>query len=121
MSKHTPGPWTIHKSYREFKPFVVNPANGDDPWVSCSTYISRGDKIICEVEMTTCKDTGWPSVSNLQEMIANAHLIAEAPRLLEALEDCVKHIEEDAWPEWIDELKTIIARAKGEVNTMEEV
>lgn len=114
MSKHTPGPWTIHKSYREFKPFVVNPTHGGDPWVSCSTYISRGDKIICEVEMTTCKDTGWPSVSNLQEMIDNAHLIKEAPSLLSALEVCLTYIKDNAPSEWIEEMKELVSRAKNE-------
>jgi hypothetical protein len=119
--KYTPGPWTIHHAYREIKPFAVLPGGDSDPWVSCSTRISNGEKLICEVSMSTCKGKGCSSVSNVDEMVANAYLIKEAPRLLEALEDCVKHIEEDAWPEWIDELKTIIAKAKGEFELIKVV
>jgi hypothetical protein len=110
----------IHRCYKDFKPLVVTPADGSDPWVDCSAYISQGDKIICEVSMTTCKNPGWPCVSNLQEMIDNAYLIKEAPNLLSALEDCIEYVKNHAPREWVEELKQVVARAKGEI-TLEEV
>jgi hypothetical protein len=121
MSRHTQGPWNIHPAYRDFELNVLNPPDGGDPYCYSSSYIAQGEKIICEVRMDTCTNGGWPNVSNLNEMIANAYLIKEAPSMLEMLEQCLGHIEklhslipgliEEKDNEMVAELKKLVARA----------
>jgi len=52
-------------------------------WEFTHTYIGQGDKIIAQVQHQS-KDSGWPHVHNVEEMWANARLIAAAPELLAA-------------------------------------
>ena len=61
---------------------------GDDgeSWEFTHTYISQGDKIIAQAQHQS-KDSGWTHVHDVEEMWANARLIASAPELLTALKD----------------------------------
>jgi hypothetical protein len=55
-------------------------------WEFTHTHIGQGDKIIAQVQHQS-KDSGWPHVHDVEEMWANARLIATAPELLAALKD----------------------------------
>lgn len=70
QNKHTPGPWTIH--------------NGG----SSEYYIKADNWVIAE----TCKSHATMSSTES----ANAHLIAAAPDMLEALEGAVERLR-SAW------------------------
>lgn len=84
MSKHTPGPWSIHEMNRDQEPFLVTPENGADSWMAMSRYVGKGEKLICDVAMMTGEGGGYPRVDNFGECIANARLISAAPEGLDA-------------------------------------
>lgn len=93
VGSYTPGPWqAIEFSSPRGSYYVVNENNGD--------LIFGAGRSICE---------------------ANAHLIAAAPELLDALRDTVQalkgYVEDDGGPEWVykalDEAKAAIAKAEG--------
>jgi hypothetical protein len=54
-----------------------------ESWDFTHTYIAQGEKIIAQVQQQS-KSQGWPSVQSVDEMWANARLIAAAPEMLEA-------------------------------------
>ena len=81
---HTPGPWCIHRAYANAQTMQVTDDNGES-WEFTHTYIAQGDKIIAQAQHQS-KSHGWPAVQNVDEMWANARLIAAAPDLLTALE-----------------------------------
>jgi hypothetical protein len=56
-----------------------------ESWDFTHTYIAQGEKIIAQVHQQS-KSHGWPAVQNVDEMWANARLIAAAPEILAALE-----------------------------------
>jgi hypothetical protein len=56
-----------------------------ESWDFTHTYIAQGEKIIAQVQQQS-KSKGWPSVESVDEMWANARLIASAPDLLAVLE-----------------------------------
>ena len=63
---------------------TVSDDNGEN-WEFTHTYIAQGDKIIAQAQHQS-KDAGWPHVHSVDEMWANARLIAAAPCLIVALE-----------------------------------
>ncbi len=94
MSKHTPGPWK-HTYMPRLS--VIHGPNGEH-----------------------VADTGAWRDDEHPEMRANAHLIAAAPDLLEALEVLIANAEVnyDA-RQWLDgkaKARAAIAKAKGETN-----
>lgn len=89
MNKHTPGPWIIEKSPFE----VLNVDHGMLTHEICSGYI-----MIAAIYV----DHDSP----------DAHLLAAAPELLEALEWAVDNPHDDAY--WISQARAAIAKAKGE-------
>lgn len=101
MSKHTPGPWKLHR------------IDSDTVFVT-EDRIARGESIPGYnrklVEMPHWSD------DNYDEKMANTRLIAAAPELLEALK---KVFEDYASPDWrnlstnIDLMKAAIAKAEG--------
>lgn len=48
--------------------------------------------MLCEARMST-STKGFPEVSDHEEMMANARLIAESPTILEMLIEAVQHID----------------------------
>lgn len=69
MSKHMPGPWILEKEDFEITKHIVGDGRG-----------------ICEIFESFTPEMVW----------ANAHLIAAAPDLLEALEKAISRMEQDA-------------------------
>lgn len=100
MSKHTPGPWIVGQP--EDHPYMVQKMDDEEYW-----FHSIAD---CEVGENMTEEEGK----------ANARLIAAAPELLEALEDCLKFLEQEnkryyrdgEWSE-VTKAKSAIAKAKG--------
>lgn len=91
MSKHTPGPWLQNK-YGS----VVDRAGDGVQFRGVSTLCSGSDERIEEAE-------------------ANTRLIAAAPDLLEALEDCVQAMQMfRVNGQILVNAKAAIAKAKGE-------
>jgi hypothetical protein len=84
---------------------------GDDGerWEFTHTHIGQGDKIIAQVQHQS-KDSGWPHVHDVEEMWANARLIAAAPELLEALRNLTHPMASD---EDLQHALSVIAKAEG--------
>ena len=88
-TEHTKGPWRTDG----WENLVVNSADGH------TMTLAAGGKDAC-----------------LDELKANAHLIAAAPELLAALEDIVKLTEiTDFWlpKAWLDDAKAAISKTEG--------
>ena len=99
MSKHTPGPWEIKRHYDPGYKFISAPKHsGLAQVVWCMEDEDRSPE--CE---------------------ANAHLIAAAPELLEALEKVDSYWSSPGEDDWVTHYNTVlqpvraaIAKAKGE-------
>lgn len=97
-TQHTPGPWEPH------------------------IYESGGFEIVSahERKFIITSRNGYQEWDRGNESIDNAHLIAAAPELLEALEAAVSWIEDDRCDdeyiaeEWYHEARSAIAKARGE-------
>ena len=105
---HTQGPWCIHRAYANAQTIAVTDDDGKS-WEFTHTYISQGEKIIAEVQHQS-KASGWPHVHNVDEMWANARLIAAAPELLEALRNLTHPMASD---EDLQHALAVIAKAEG--------
>jgi hypothetical protein len=94
MSKHTPGPWQEHCI--------------DTNLLLASKHLGVYDAegwIVAEVAIENVE--GCPH--------ANARLIAAAPDLLEALEDCIRALEVSGHLGELRVARAAIAKARGEV------
>jgi hypothetical protein len=92
MNKHTPGPWQVEPNPFESAPMV-----------------STENRTIAKVLYWGGSEDG--------EVNANAHLIAAAPELLEALEDILwslDHLDLHEIADKKNSLSDVIAKAKGE-------
>lgn len=107
MSKHTPGPWSVH---RDFKNYVV-PADHASRRVGFAVDetkdLAEFAQQVCEINLLTRRRPA-------SESIANAHLIAAAPELLEMAEFLAEALEEGHWQETKEQLRELISKAKGE-------
>jgi len=94
MSKHTPGPWEIKRHFD-----------------SCYRYISAPEHIALAQVVWCVEEEERSPVCE-----ANAHLIAAAPELLEALENLLKVHEGEGGTQHHagDMARAAIAKAKGE-------
>ncbi len=81
-SKHTPGPWKIGVSPSKKGARLGFCILGKDP--------SDGDPLLIVGDFLT--SGSYSVVSNPKEAVANAHLIATAPELLEALENLLEAV-----------------------------
>jgi len=105
---HTQGPWCIHRAYANAQTMTVTDDDGKS-WDFTHTYIAQGDKIIAQAQHQS-KSQGWPSVQSVDEMWANARLIAAAPEMLEALQSLTHPMASD---EDLQNALAVIAKAKG--------
>jgi hypothetical protein len=79
---YTTGPWCIHRGYANAE--TIRCDDNGESWEFTHTHIGAGDKIVAQVQHQS-KDSGWPHVHDVEEMWANARLIAAAPEMLDAL------------------------------------
>lgn len=89
MSKHTPGPWTMHE---------INP--NDPEWGACG-IMATDDEFVATMVLG----------------VKNAHLIAAAPELLAACEASLEVFELSGLPHYsgiIDKLIEAITKAGGQ-------
>lgn len=100
--KHTPGPW------------AVMPEESDKPYVRIrGTQLGERFK----VANVLMPDYEGAQELEIEETRANAHLIAAAPELLEALRDLIgwvpgpKHWHTDACPKAVERAVAAIAKA----------
>lgn len=97
-TKHTPGPWhVVHNSWEY------------------SSIGSVDDQLICRVEIN---NASTEKTQDAYEIIkeANAHLIAAAPELLEALEQLLpklSQLQDESAFTWPEKIEKLIAKAKG--------
>jgi hypothetical protein len=105
---HTQGPWCIHRGYANARTMTVADDDGES-WDFTHTYVAQGEKIIAQVQQQS-KSKGWPSVESVDEMWANARLIAAAPDLLEALQSLAHPMASD---EDLQNALAVIAKAEG--------
>jgi len=91
MVKHTSGPWSVDQL--------------DDN----GQRVVRGEHI----EIATCWHHCVGSIE--KEMEANAHLIAAAPDLLDALRDALAYMDRGTWPGYdpVQTAKRAISKAEG--------
>jgi len=105
MSKHTPGPWEVSR---------LPPKTPDD----CTTGYEREWVYISGQDHIGLATAVWRLDGERSETCeANAHLIAAAPELLEALVDFIKLFGADDDPmliELLNKAREVIAKAKGE-------
>ena len=93
MSKHTPGPWEIKRHFD-----------------SCYRYISAPEHIALAQVVWCVEEEERSPVCE-----ANAHLIAAAPDLLEALEELADQYQYvNQFDSFYEQARAAIAKAKGE-------
>ena len=112
--KYTKGPWFVQQE--EKWPFYINIVDSNGQIVSNEpryAYSSRQETI--EDVMTAYrfpKDERDAAIKANETQLANAHLRAAAPELLEALKWAVDNPNDDAY--WIEQARAAIAKATGE-------
>lgn len=104
--KFTPGPWRFRdKTYGKYRFLTL--VNDASPMVIIANMPSLHDIPLRE----------WKNAYDIDEVAANAALIASAPEMY-ALLDRLSHalFAEDA-DEWAYEIKSLLAKARGEAET----
>ncbi len=114
MSKHTPGPWTEHvmtdRSVR----------NIEGRFETADITIGSGETMVAVTEMRRAigdHSIGYPCAKTVEEMEANARLIAAAPELLASLSAMLTYfgMDEDEWSKpVVDKARAAIAKATGQ-------
>jgi len=90
-TQHTPGPWTFNLTTGVIRSISEEFPNCRQP-------------VICDLRR-------WPSGDTTYIDSANAHLIAAAPDLLEALKDAVSTQPADSPIKWVLNARAAIAKA----------
>jgi hypothetical protein len=98
--KGTKGEWKIQEQFDS--PNLIVDEENNTEWYALSSYIFGNDKVIGETRYGTYANGGYLSVSVLDEMRANAKLIAAAPELLKALQSLQSQFKEMILDEGID-------------------
>ena len=104
---HTPGPW-------DWEPEGDGENCASEPYVYAQNVDHRDGKqpLIALCYVPTSLQNRYYGVDVDSEEVANARLIAAAPELLEALENCLGFVV--AHPQFTEDLRNLIAKAKGE-------
>jgi len=103
---HTPGPW-------DWEPEGDGENCASEPYVYAQNVDHRDGKqpLIALCYVPTSLQNRYYGVDVDSEEVANARLIAAAPELLEALENCLGFVV--AHPQFTEDLRNLIAKAKG--------
>lgn len=104
---HTPGPWFVG-----YSPEYDIDAGDDGQTIGHLTGKDEFDGTVFSVRML---ENGEEELVYIAENIRKeetANLIAAAPELLEALENCLGFVV--AHPQFTEDLRNLIAKAKGE-------
>jgi len=116
MGKHTDGPWEA--VFQEIEDSII-PNNTK---FYANIYTGKGNryqKVNASDKYMVAQQFPLSNKEYRKEWIANAHLMAAAPELLEALEECENVMnadnEADGWLEIIQKAQAAIKKAKGEV------
>ena len=123
----TPGPWSLH-CYTPLGGLTVSCDKSADRSAFVGHKVAFGAGEILLGEVTAHKtlngsNMGYPRVSDFGENLANAHLIAAAPTLYDALEcltlvvglTAIKHAGQlDALQQAVDMGRTALKAARGE-------
>lgn len=82
--KHTPGPWLIRVD-------GTNTARGPEVFAAGSHYDDGSQFVVadCGATETSRSEHHWRRTEDADMIDANARLIAAAPEMLEALEECI--------------------------------
>jgi hypothetical protein len=104
---HTPGPW-------DWEPEGDGENCASEPYVYAQNVDHRDGKqpLIALCYVPTSLQNRYYGVDVDSEEVANARLIAAAPDLLEALENCLGFVV--AHPQFTEDLRNLIAKARGE-------
>ena len=104
---HTPGPW-------DWEPEGDGENCASEPYVYAQNVDHRDGKqpLIALCYVPTSLQNRYYGVDVDSEEVANARLIAAAPELLEALENCLGFVV--AHPQFTEDLRNLIAKARGE-------
>jgi hypothetical protein len=99
MANFTHGPWNVHRAYPIEAAFhrVAN-SSGVDYFSAWTAGIASGDTLIGEVSAQKVDDgygKGWPTVEDVDEAKANAHIIVAAPDMYEALKLALAFTEDE--------------------------
>lgn len=105
MSKHTPGPWLAEKVVAGKPPDRGVGIIAVDPEISRTEIRTPTRGIVA----WACGRVGQPSA----ETLANAALIAAAPELLAALKAMIADFCGTMWPDEVDRIRKLIAKAEG--------
>ncbi len=118
-SSHSTAPFSVHYYGRNGEIHNCE-IPGGEKWQFADIYIGSGNKIIATFPAIARKNPGYPRVTNIAEMRANAALFLAAPDLLECLKESVHQCEQrgdcmfsDQIPKWIIEARKTIAKAEG--------
>lgn len=107
-TKHTPGPWDWSRSAKPYFSINIHQAEG-------APYTSESSDVAYIHEHTNGICATWVDRVDVAE--ANARLIAAAPELLEALQQCIARLEPSS-STWDKKAylvgKAAIAKATGE-------
>jgi hypothetical protein len=97
MSKNTPGPWRVEST----------PALDGTPYIQVLCNFDDGtENVVCRMGISDGESWG-----GYVGEVADAHLIAAAPDMLEALEECLLYLNNN---ETRDLARAAIKKARGE-------